>query len=460
MSKRASPNAIRPRAMAKYGQAGAKPIYAKGPIPYEVSAPNRFWRIKKDLPPQEYWKKRYWRRRITGKGAYSMNAGDSFGRRWGGYLGSKAGEFIGGYAQRLTGLGDYKVTRNVFADGRLPEVVNNPQGGGTVIRFQEYLGDIITSATANTFDIQSYDINAANPRTFPWLSQIAANYDQYDFEGLLFEFKSTSADALNSTNTALGSVMMATQYDTIDPPFDSKLDMLNYEYSTSIKPSMSTMHMVECDPKQTTINELYTLSNQSVPPNADPRLYFLGRFQIATTGFQGLSVNVGQLHVTYQVRLLKPKLFTTLGNGIDDATYRFGVGTTYVGYDNTHPLTLVGEVPNSAVDNIPLVITPTTITFPVFEGKLAYRIEIIWRGATAVNTEHPDLSIANGTLISVDSFNMDLNAQSRCGYLLGIVSDGSANPLVLTVADNGILPSGNNEVVIRVMQTNPIFKAV
>ena len=70
--------------------------------------------------------------------------------------------------------------------------------------------------SADVFKIDSYLINAANPKTFPWLSQIAANYEQYDIEGMVF-----SADALNSTKTALGTVMMATQYDVLDEPLNS-----------------------------------------------------------------------------------------------------------------------------------------------------------------------------------------------------------------------------------------------
>lgn len=293
--------------------------YTKPAIPYAVSQPNRFWRIKKDAP--DYWKKRYWRRRITGRGDYRMNPSHSFGRRWGGYLGSKAGEYLGGSVQSILGLGDYSVRSNVFLSGRLPEITNIAGNGGTVIRFQEYLTDVRTAATPDTFKVEDFLINAANERTFPWLSQIAANYEQYEFQGLIFEFKSTSANALNSTNTALGSVLMATQYDTVDTPFSSKAEMLNYEFSSSTKPSGNTLHMIECDPRQTSVSTLFTLSSENTPPNTDPRLYHLGRFQIATTGFQGTNVNIGEIHVTYQVKLLKPKLASTLGQGIDLAIW-------------------------------------------------------------------------------------------------------------------------------------------
>lgn len=69
----------------------------------------------------------------------------SVGANWGGWLGSKAGEWLGGAAQRIVGLGDYTVRKNVFMGGRLPTITNPVSIGGNTIRFQEYLGDIVTS---------------------------------------------------------------------------------------------------------------------------------------------------------------------------------------------------------------------------------------------------------------------------------------------------------------------------
>ena len=183
------------------------------------------------------------------------------------------------------------------------------------------MGDIITSSTPGDFKIDAYNIQPGLPASFPWLSQIAANYEQYSLEGIVYQFKSTSANALNSVNTALGSVMLATNYDVSDPPFVSKSEMLNYEYSSSCKPSESVLHMIECDPKQSVLTELYTRTGE-LPSGKDLKFYDLGKFQIATVGFQGTSVNIGELHVTYQVRLLKPKLFSTLGEDI--ANYQTG----------------------------------------------------------------------------------------------------------------------------------------
>lgn len=312
------------RPVTRSAPAPAPVAYASSAIPYEVSKPGSYWRIKKGLPADQYWKKRYWRRRITGRGDYSYSAGNNMGANLGGYLGSKAGEFLGGMAHNavaglVTGLGDYNVSKNVLLGGNMPTVRNLTSGGDVVISYQEYLGDIITASmpvdsNSSPFKIDTYLINAANPRTFPFLSQIAQNFEQYEFEGILFGFRTTSADIVtnDTNNIQLGTVLMATQYDVADPNFSSKGEMLNYQFSTSVKPSQPAVHMIECAPNQTPVNLLYTVPGSN-PVGTDPRLYHLGRFSIATQGFQGSSVTIGELHVTYQVRLLKPKLWTSLG---------------------------------------------------------------------------------------------------------------------------------------------------
>nr|AQU11775.1 capsid protein [Cruciviridae sp.] len=447
-----------PRKKRARAASTAPKVYQKGAIPYQVSAANRYWRIKKDLPADQYWKKRYWRRRITGKGDYVMNKKHSFGQRWGGYAGSRFGEWAGGALQRLVGLGDYKVRKNVLA-GTLPEVFNMPTGGGTIIRFQEFLGDVITSATPGLFNIQQYLINAGNANSFPFLSQIAANYEQYEFEGLVFEFRSTSADALNSVNTALGSVMMATQYDTFDTPFASKTELLNYEYSTSAKPSSNTLHMIECDPRQTAQNLYYTLYNNSVPTGADPRLYHLGVFTIGTTGFQGTSVNIGELHVTYQVRLLKPKLYVALGDEI-----RMYAATTTVqsgAYTNPLPLgivPLIGFGGNPILNSAGLTVNQTTnvITFPATNALLFWRIELIWIATNTVVIAIPSLTLSSN-MTNVSQLTIGQGATlNGVSVFLGLQQTGNGLPATLTLGNAGTLPSGTaQQFIIRVFNSNP-----
>jgi len=348
----------------------------------------------------------------------------------------------------ITGFGDYEIKKNVFLQGRLPEMMNIPSGGGTVIRFQEYLGDIVTSSSANTFNLQSFLINAGRDATFPWLSQIAANYEQYSFEGLVFEFRSTSADALNSTNTALGSVMMATNYDSADADFQTKSEMLNYEFSTSIKPSENCMHMVECEPNQTVLTELYTLAGD-VPSGKDSRFYHLGNFQIATTGFQGTSVNVGELHVTYQVRLLKPKLFNSLGGEIEFAHWSNATSVA-----NGTPLGTAGSE-TVLFDSIGIdFISSAAFELPAQNVSKRYMLWVLY-GGTAAAVVAPNVTVTGAAISGFSSMSQTpASGVSSANMRFGTVFDTEGNGVVpnITFGTGGTLPTGSASIVIYLTQ--------
>jgi hypothetical protein len=262
-------------------------------------------------------------------------------------------------AQAIRGFGDYKVSGNSLMCGGMtvPEVVNSVKNAGIIIRHKEYLADIDASTT---FNLNSYPINPGMIQTFPWLSQVAPNFEQYKFRGILFEFKSLSSDSVlsSATSSALGAVIMSTQYDVLDPPFTNKFNMENYEFANSTKPSLSMIHPIECAKSQTSVSELY-IRDGPVPTGADQRLYDLGMFSIATVGMQASSGVAGELWVTYEVELYKPKLIEDLGLEIPtdhfNITGSFGpnapLGTTTQAETGS---TIGGTIsPNGQVYNFP-----------------------------------------------------------------------------------------------------------
>ena len=268
-------------------------------------------------------------------------------------------------------MGDYDVKQNILLSQDPPPMVNDSNKGGTLIRHREFIKDVY-SGSNGAFTIDSFFINPANTKTFPWLSQIAANYEQYSLEGVVFEFRSMSSDALNSTNTALGSVIMATNYDSLDNLFQSKAEMENYEFGASCKPSSCMMHPIECAPKLTALTELYTLSG-APPGGSDLRLYHWGNFQIATIGMQNATpVNLGELWVTYQVRLIKPKLFDALGKEIGN----FKI--TNNSYTNALPLG--NGTQSAALDTIGVYYDPANnnIGLPILSVRRHYLVNIYW----------------------------------------------------------------------------------
>lgn len=227
--------------------------------------------------------------------------------------GSMFGGWLGDLIKTYTGFGEYHVGQNALYEGsQAPYVRNHDYTNGTLISHKEYVMDVITSSTVGAFKIQSFALNPGQSSTCEFLAQIASNYEQYVIEGMLFVFRSMSADALNSTNTALGTVIMATDYNSLDAPFGSKAEMESTQYSMSGRPSSNMIHPIECDPSKTPLDMLYVRTGAR-PVGSDPRFYDLGNFQLATQGFQAASVNIGELWITYQVALLKPRLYASLG---------------------------------------------------------------------------------------------------------------------------------------------------
>lgn len=401
------------------------------------------------------------RRKAGGYGAYVVDEKDSFGTQVGGRLGSYAGELLGGLAHTalgglasslITGLGDYKVKKNVLLSPEPPIMINDSVRGGVLIRHREFLQDIITSSTIGAFNLDSFPVNVAMERTFPFLSQIAANYEQYSLEGCLFEFRSMSADALNSTNTALGSVIMASNYDSLDVNFTSKSEMENYEFGMSCKPSMNMMHPIECAPRQTSITELYT-RNGSAPANSDLRLYDWCNTQIATVGFQAASVNIGELWITYQVRLLKPKLFASLGE--------FNNNCKITRSDWTNALPLGTTVSQTIYANsLGIVLGGTQMFFPISGSPQSYYVRVSWLSAAAgVAVVYPALTFLNcanttygaGTVPGSDQIPVGGVNTQRAELSFSITTVPQYTPIVQFGAA-GTLPTIAGNVWIRVMQ--------
>jgi len=258
-------------------------------------------------------------------------------------FGSKVGGFIGDAAQKLfksiTGFGDYEVHQNSLIK---PEVPGPPQfnpgsGRSVTVKHREFIQDIVgTVAYSNQVIL---NLNPGLVNTFPWLCSVAEQFEQYRIKGMVFEYKTTSATALVSgTNTAMGVVMMATQYNANNPAFLDKIHLENYDFATSCVPSTSMLHPIECSPVQTSVEQLYVRSSYTTLTSQDLRLYDLGLFQLSTVGFQGTNT-CGELWVTYEVEFYKPKLgqIPSLainekfqGNGVVTSTIPIGTSITLV----------------------------------------------------------------------------------------------------------------------------------
>lgn len=365
----------------------------------------------------------------------------------GGVAGSALDAAIDSGIKYFTGKGAYSVKKNSLLDeqvrGRPLSVVNRDRSGGFLVRRSEYIGDIISSGTAGAFKLQSFDVNPGLENTFQWLSQIACNFEEYEMQGIYFEYRSMSADALNSVNTALGSVIMSASYNAANPNFTSKQAMENYENGCSCKPSSSMRFFIECARNRSVLSDLYVRSGV-VPSGQDQRFFDLANFQIATQGMQGTNVNLGELWVSYQVSLRKPKLFAALGlyssfaqinvfNGLANAT---PLGTSWVyNVNNTLGVTL----------------TSTTITFPFSSLGQSYQIAQAWHGnSTAVTL--PGYTVSAGLVINFRSFTVTGTVCTDMYAIYTLYVPGNNLSSVITLDGTGVIPSPNPSMYMYINQ--------
>lgn len=432
-------------------------------------------RAKKNYKRRPYYRKPYYRRQYmrpyvveqkivpdqtTGIVSSAREIGSGVGSLFGpvgSVVGGGLGSLIGSGISYFTGKGEYEIKENaLMAMGDksiMPPIINKDEGRGIIVRRSEYISDIITSATPGAFNLDSFHINPGLEETFNWLSQVAANFDEWVCEGMYFEFRSMSSDALNSTNTALGSVIMAANYNSKSPNFSSKQAMENYEGGVSIKPSQSLRYFVECAKNQTVLSDLYVRTGDIIDGTGqDIRFYDLANFQIATQGMQAASVNIGELWVTYQISLRKPKMYVAFG--LYDSFYAARI----VGSTDNAPLgTSVVEEGTSAsitgVNNLAITITSgTDINFPPNPLPQTYIMSLYWVG-TSVTLVSPSFTygtgIESGVLISSppSTATTTTYAYSSWFYIPGNNQD---NRIVLSSGNT--LPGTNSACRIQIHQ--------
>jgi hypothetical protein len=235
-----------------------------------------------------------------------------------------------GHAASALGIGDY-VANDIVNDGAGQNI---PSFGGTAqnavtITHKEYISDVFAPASFGTFQNTVYSLNPGIERTFPWLSQVAVNYEEYTLKQLIFTFRSTVTDFV-ATNGQVGTIIMATQYNPSDNPFVSKQDAMEYEASMSGKCSVNMLHGVECDPAQLSGAPGKYLRAGPVRSQDDLKQYDWGNLNIGVSNIPKEFENqsLGELWVSYTVELRKPKFFVTRGLNILRDTF---LGNTVAG---------------------------------------------------------------------------------------------------------------------------------
>lgn len=404
--------------------------------------------------PASYWRRRYWRRVITGRGSYATElwdrakpyvkrglsagirgASQAIGAAFGGVPGGTIGAAFGDAANTILGLGAYEVKSNTMWASDESQVPAMHSVNETIrVTHREYIGDVFTSANAGEFKIEIYPLNPGLPRSFPWLSPIASCFQEYEVKGFAAQFKSNSGDSLSSTNTALGSVVMSAVYNVNQRPPNSKSDMLNSMWAAEGKPSNNLMLPIECDPSQNPFAVHYVRNAPLNDATYNLQNYDLCNICVATIGCQGSNVNVGELWFTYDVELRKPtSMAENEGENLISASYAHAPKLM----EESKPLKFMTEVDG---DTIGLQLNDAEIMMPAgTEGVFQF----FWNWMKADGTPFVDggkPGINEGTLNNLRLSNQMYNDR-RAGCSWGVAGEYFKGGILYLEVINPALPS-------------------
>jgi len=366
-------------------------------------------------------------------GIVGRSIGGAFGNAT---LGHNIGKWLGSGIGTIFGSGAYQLTENSLLQ-RTGDQVPFMHSSGEMIKFRhrEFISDIVGSTA---FAKTNYVVNPGVASAFPFLSAIAENFTEYHFSGLCYEFKSTSADALNSTNTALGTVAMAAQYRADADVIQTKNDLLNHFWAVDTKPSESAILPIECAPTESPMRNLYVRTT-NLGANQDIKFYDLCKVSVVTFGMQA-AATIGELWVTYDIELSKP---VSLGNkgigqlslfsyGPSDTTYTYGTSRT------------------TPYDNAGATYSFNTMTIPAPNRPMTLEFTFNTYGATATFGGTPVVTLTN--LTAQVSLYMTSNATGFTLYQTYTVVDPSKS---FAIAIGSWTQTGTATATWSLNQINP-----
>jgi len=235
-------------------------------------------------------------------------AGNFFGGPAGGMVGGKAGRKLGARISKILGSGDYEVSADVVLNSLVKPGASqyasfSDSTTSVRIRHREYLQDAFTGPTASVFNNTTFEVNPGLSSTFPFLAQIASNFEEYKMHGLCFEYVSMTSPYTGGTSGAMGSAIMAMEYNAAALPFTSKPQMENSDFAISARPDKSMLYGVECADNAT--NHLFVRTGVSVLPLTTTDI---GLFNFGTLTPLPANTTLGELWVTYDVELFRPRI--------------------------------------------------------------------------------------------------------------------------------------------------------
>lgn len=354
----------------------------------------------------------------------------------------------------VVGMGDYEVIGNsiekhsmIVGDAQQDFIPSFSSDARHVrVRHREFLGNVMSAPVAGAFRNTMYRINPGIVTTFPWLSGTAKQYDQWYPEGIVVSFSSTSS-SFNGTDQSLGQVILATDYDLTDTPYNSSIEALNAEFSVSCKASESVRHPIECAPleRQVRVLKVRGVTN----PTDNLQWYDLCNLQVCTEGVSAPNIVLGQLWISYDIVFLKEQLNGNLYGA--SLLQTDSIGTTGI---STSAYFGTNFAVTSSSTLVPTFGT-NTITFPSNVGAGSFLVSYYVEG-TSTAVAQPAVAFTTGCSagpLSIGPFNI-VSYNSTSTFLQRSFTVTINSPNAVITFSGGTLPTSPTLVFCTIVQLN------
>lgn len=451
------------------------------------------------------------RKALTGKNAARKRnailgrAVDIGGRSLGALNQAAAGDYLGAMMSglKILGKGDYTLQRNTIVSDMTSNQVPVMHSAKESIRFRhrEFVMDVVSPVNAVDFTTFTWQINPGLSGLFPFLSNIALNFQEYKFMGLAFEYKAMSGVAISTgTTMGMGTVGLAAQYRANAPTFLNKVEMMNQMWSVDGRPSDSFMLPIECDPAETPLDCLY-VRGASVPD--DVKFYDLAKVTLAMTGIPVPNSLIGELWITYDVELYKPQasgvldlyapfgLWSTIGaSGDFTATRPFSTTPIYNNFDirylgnlvsstsapsnsfgfyhgdTTNSVNLTTTIVGSAGQTVPFSISSHALVLP-FGLVGVYQLTFQWTGTAAATNfvagadAYGNVAYGFGNAVSQNNWRIvrqfngsttGTNTIATINAIIRIVSPSAQ--AIVRLSQFNVIPTGAVTATMEITQVN------
>jgi hypothetical protein len=355
---------------------------------------------------------------------------------------------VGSRISKLIGSGSYKFSNKVATNSLFPSMSRGSSGptssfgtplDGMRVRHRDFIQDI--SATANTFTTTSFPINPGIADSFPYLSNLAANFECYKFHGLVYEFISSSTN-YSSGGGNLGTTIIAAEYDPLLTDYSSKTNMENSDYAISARIDDSIMYGFECSPKALSQNMYYVRNGFSNLPITTTDV---GNLIIASSGTSASAV-IGELWVSYDIEFFRPRII--------DQNGPLRAKLIRNSYANATPFATPSAQSTSYSNGLLMAVDATGLILTITGHLMSDYIEVTfsWQGSTAAAITLPTFAVVGGNLPNniypTSAPALTSNNETPQGTITGLsevsfkfMIVATAQTITITAGTAGVLPS-------------------